>query len=709
MIKHQRNDPIIAACIEQRLAHKRCKPDKDTIDHPWYIKQFPYLKLKNGVLYRAAKIPEFPDVILQVIVPPTLVEEVLQSVHGPPMAGHPSKEKMIQIIKRYAIWPNFWSDINEFVTNCYQCQCTREPNPPIRAPMVPLKVTRPFQQVQADVLKIHPSRKGFIYVVVIIDVFSKWVELYATRTKSATAIADCLQDFSLKHGPPESFSSDNGGEFQNDILNALCKYLGIKKSTSTPYHPQSQGLVENRNRSIISELTKRILLTHDDWPDHIPYLQFMFNTSVHTTTKQTPYFLLHGFEANIPLTGVLPSPDARLSVRDYIGSSTSKYEAAMQNVREQMDKEKARQKANYDKKEKFVPYKEGDQVWELQHREKLNKINTNWSGPATILKVTPREDSPSVNYVCQNTRGLTQTKHHNDLRPFTVPQKRIPKPLLPASPLLPPKPILRSSHASAPTPLHSVDPDNTIMTRSKTTAFLLGSLYSHDDCLPSTSPIVNNPVAPTAANDSLPNPPPTLAINQPTPATPQPIVNETSQFRDTRIALSPPSLSPSPPVSLSFLNPSDNRTSRLEISPQTITSTIPNIFTQMRRPHEQTYSDSHDETEALYPGPIDNETSQNQIPNPVFDCQPSTPTANRTVLIVDDPNSLLPRSDAGESRYQFRKRKQSKPLSAVKKRFKKTRAKKTRAGPNSMSDVCDKLKTCAIQAPPFPVSYQIWF
>ena len=118
----------------------------------------------------------------------------------------------------------------------------------------------------------------------------------------------------------------------------------------------------------------------------------------------------------------------------------------------------------------------------------------------------------------------------------------------------------------------------------------------------------------------------------------------------------------------------------------------------MPRPHEQTYSDSHDETEALYPGPIDNETPQNQIPNPVFDCQPSTPSANRTVLIVDDPNSLLPRSDAGESRYQFRKRKQSKPLSAVKKRFKKTRAKKTRAGPNSMSDVCDKLKTCAIQA-----------
>ena len=461
--------------------------------------------------------------------------------------------------------------------------------------MVPLKVTRPFQQVQADVLKLNCSRKGFIYVVVIIDVFSKWVELYATRTKSATAIAECLQDFSLKHGPPESFSSDNGGEFQNDILNALCKYLGIKKSTSTPYHPQSQGLVENRNRSIISELTKRILLNYDDWPDHLPFLQFMFNTSVHTTTKQTPYFLLHGFEANIPLTGVLPTPDARLSVRDYIGSCTSKYEEAMKNVREQMDKEKARQKANYDKKEKFEPYKEGDQVWELQHREKHNKLTTNWSGPATVLEVTSREDSPSVNYVCQNTRGLTQTKHHNDLRPFTVPSKRIPKAPQPIPPLLPPKPILRSSHSSAPTPLHPVDPDNMIMTRSKTAAFLLGSLYSHDDCPPPTPPTVNNPVVPLG--NALPNLPPVPSINHPIPASPQPIADETSH-RDTRIALSPPSLSPSPPTSLSFLNPSDHPTSRLEISPLTITSTIPNIFTQMPRPQDRTYSDSHNETAA---------------------------------------------------------------------------------------------------------------
>ena len=82
LIIHQRNDPVISRVIEQKLAHgKRRKPEKDSIDHPWYRKHYAWLRLRDGVLYRSSKIDEVPEVVLQAVIPPTLVEQVLSSAH----------------------------------------------------------------------------------------------------------------------------------------------------------------------------------------------------------------------------------------------------------------------------------------------------------------------------------------------------------------------------------------------------------------------------------------------------------------------------------------------------------------------------------------------------------------------------------------------------------------------------------------------------
>ncbi len=144
----------------------------------------------------------------------------------------------------------------------------------------------------------------------------------------------------------------------------VCKLLAVTKSRTPPYHPQSDGLVERCNRTLLSMLATAATEQPFEWEDHLRRLCMAYNTSVHPTTGYTPFYLMYGRQARMPIEIMYgpPSPQPT-TVSEYASTLRSNLEAAYARVRDQMGHQLDRQKELYDQKRHGWPFKQGELVW----------------------------------------------------------------------------------------------------------------------------------------------------------------------------------------------------------------------------------------------------------------------------------------------------------------------------------------------------------
>jgi len=110
------------------------------------------------------------------------------------------------------------------------------------------------------------SAAGNKYVLVVADLFSKYVNLYAIPNQEAPTVADKLfREFVGQHGVPEQLHSDQGRQFESNLVTELCARLGIIKSRTSAYHPQDNGQVERYNRTMKNILAKCLEGREHDW------------------------------------------------------------------------------------------------------------------------------------------------------------------------------------------------------------------------------------------------------------------------------------------------------------------------------------------------------------------------------------------------------------------------------------------------------------
>ena len=112
-----------------------------------------------------------------------------------------------------------------------------------------------------DILGPFPARPaGNIYILVVTDYFTWWAETCAIPDKEATTVAKKLTDeFFFRFSPPEQLHADQGCNFESVVIAEVCRLLGIANTRTTPYHPQSDGLVERLNRTLLSMLATAVL------------------------------------------------------------------------------------------------------------------------------------------------------------------------------------------------------------------------------------------------------------------------------------------------------------------------------------------------------------------------------------------------------------------------------------------------------------------
>ena len=151
------------------------------------------------------------------------------------------------------------------------------------------------------------ASNGHRFILVAIDYFTKWVEaaLYASVTRSMV-IRFIKKDIICQYGLPRKIITDNATNLNNKIMKEMCENFKIQHHNSTHYRPKMNGAVEATNKNI-KKIVQKMIVSYKDWHEMLPFELHGYRTSVHTTTKATPFSLVYGMEVVLSFEVEVPS------------------------------------------------------------------------------------------------------------------------------------------------------------------------------------------------------------------------------------------------------------------------------------------------------------------------------------------------------------------------------------------------------------------
>jgi len=351
-------------------------------------------QIHNGMLYRNNELKGkgiSRGLVKQLVIPHTLVPDVLNLLHDSVHSSHPGREKTYQQAQLKYFWPSMRKDIYSHIDNCMTCAkvkgYTHLPAPMLTYP-VPQK---PWERVHIDTLELPMSENGYKYLLVAIDYLSRFCILQPMPDKKAKTIASVITDQIIcNFTTPKMIVSDNGPEFNNQILEELCKLFNIKKINVLAYHPQSNGVVERLNRKIITCLRSLINPHSITWDTWIPHVKCALNSQINSPTGETPHYIIYGEEKVLPYEVLDAKLKPLYNEDDYIASRIHQFQLIHQRVRNHMKEYSLELQKQQHKIAHKVRFQSGDLVMAKLHVPvaNSNKLSPRFTGPYKIIANT---------------------------------------------------------------------------------------------------------------------------------------------------------------------------------------------------------------------------------------------------------------------------------------------------------------------------------
>ena len=417
----QLNDPSIGPVLKAK--ESGATPNLDEVktwsrESRQLVQMWSSLKVDNSILWRLCIDGRSQH--LQLVLPSVLRESVLQDLHSGSMGGHVGESKMVHLVRERYYWPGWKESVKEWCRKCRTCSTRKMAPPSKRAPLQTLQAGYPLQIVAVDILGPLPvTAQGNKYVLVACDCFTRWVEVYAIQNQEAVTVAKTLVDeMFCRFSPPEQLHSDQGRQFEADLLKEVCTLLQIHKTRTTAYHPHCNGLVERFNRTLLDMLSTVVKDHKMDWDQCIRRVCLAYNSSVHASTGYSPFYLMYGRQVNLPVDLMYGStPHEACTLGDYAYTLRNNLIEAYVLARKKGITEHNRQKALYDVKVHGAPYQVGDWVWlhsPAVPRGQCRKLHHPWTGPFKVVECIGECD-----YKIKSKNGkMIRVVHFDRLKPF---------------------------------------------------------------------------------------------------------------------------------------------------------------------------------------------------------------------------------------------------------------------------------------------------
>uniref|UniRef100_A0A2N9IL83 Uncharacterized protein n=1 Tax=Fagus sylvatica TaxID=28930 RepID=A0A2N9IL83_FAGSY len=195
------------------------------------------------------------------------------------------------------------------VQTCHKCQMYQNSKNAPPQYLHTMASPWPFSAWGMDVIgAITPkASNGHEFILVAIDYFTKWVEACSFKNVTQVAVTRFVKNNIIcRYGMPEMLITDNASNLNNRMMDQLCQQFKIQHHNSAPYRPKMNGAVEAANKNVKKILSK-MTETYKDWHEHLPYALCAYRTSVRTSVGATPYSLVYGMEAVLPVEVEIPS------------------------------------------------------------------------------------------------------------------------------------------------------------------------------------------------------------------------------------------------------------------------------------------------------------------------------------------------------------------------------------------------------------------
>ena len=222
----QHCDPVVGPV-------KRLVSEGQTIQQGLLKKVANQLRIESNVLTKSGRP----------VLPASMCHFVTLSIHE---TAHFGTNKTYVLLKERFYWPNMYKFIHHFVNTCSICQRTKCDTLAPKAPMLPLRNPEvPMEFVSIEIAVVPPDDSGFKYILLVGDLFSKYIEAVPMKDQSAATVCSAFREsWIFKHESPYFLLSDHGSNVDGNLIHELCNTFKIEKRRSSAYHSQGSGFAE---------------------------------------------------------------------------------------------------------------------------------------------------------------------------------------------------------------------------------------------------------------------------------------------------------------------------------------------------------------------------------------------------------------------------------------------------------------------------------
>jgi Integrase zinc binding domain/Chromo (CHRromatin Organisation MOdifier) domain len=290
---------------------------------------------------------------------------VVHECHDEPTGGHLGRDKTAAAVKLRFHWEGVDQWVADYVRSCVKCQQNKTSNQKMAGTLMPLAIpVRPGQQWGLDFVGPLPkTKRGNDGIMTLVDRFAKLKHLVPIRMTigAREAVGLVWQEVVRLHGVPECLVHDRDPRFTAGFWKAFWQQLQTQLGVSTAYHPQTDGQTERENRTVGEMVRSFVNEEQTDWDEYLPSLELAMNSAVQASTGFSPFHMVYGREAPLPVDVKLKTPVSS-AANPAVEELHKKLEEVWKKATKNLERAQERQKRTADKKRRAEEFAVGDKV-----------------------------------------------------------------------------------------------------------------------------------------------------------------------------------------------------------------------------------------------------------------------------------------------------------------------------------------------------------
>ena len=419
IIQKQRNDRMLGPIMQ--------KLEDPTTPRREMRRLTKHYKIVDQVLWHLTHHREAPDES-RLAVPKSMILEVLNDAHDKSTAGHFGIRKTLWRVTKHFYWRGYIEDVRNYVKSCKPCQFRKTRTAVLEGWQGSIPVGEDvLRTMSVDLLgPLHFTDNDNKYIITVTDQVSKYaIAIPVNNTLEETIVEQLQIHVFFKFGPPDILISDQGTNLNGRLSKEMYAYWGINHIRTTPYHPQSNGQVENYNHTLAKALAIQIQKFKDQWDKYVYPTTYAYNNTINETTQFSPAELLFG----------LP-PETLLARQLKLGRPTNLDELTIQTKRElakqRIIKSQQKNKRIVNRHRQPTKIQVGDIVLITKKNlrtQKSGKLEDRWVGPYKVTAMEANQMNCKIRPLQSGQEkvvNLTEVKRYYDRKDFLPVQCHLP-------------------------------------------------------------------------------------------------------------------------------------------------------------------------------------------------------------------------------------------------------------------------------------------